>query len=262
MGHEISGLATLLGSLPLFQGADNALLESLAATARVRSAEPKFRICSQGDVALSFFYVISGQVRRAVVSVEGSEKVIEVVTDGQPFGLAEVVAGRAYGSSATAVTAITLIEITGPGLRSALSASTSLARQVQLVLAEKYLKLQEDVAASHFHSGCRRLLNYLLLLAEKDLTEGDTVVVLPVTKGLLAEQLGMTAESLSRAFRDLSTAGLIEVHGRSITLLAKLAERRASARTDPSLSMNRNRRRTDQWSEAETALPLGSRGWL
>lgn len=233
MGCETSGIATVIGTLPIFQGAGAALVEQVAAGARLRSAVARDRIYAQGEAAERFFYVMSGQVRRAIVSLEGGERVVEVVTEGRPFGLAELVAGRPYVSSATAVTSLTLIEIAGVDLRMALSSSASVARQVQIVLADKYIKLQEEVAESHFHPGCRRLLNYLLRLAGAELA-GDTAVTLPITKGLLAEQLGMTAESLSRAFRDLATAGLIAVRGREITLLAKQAERRGTSR--PSLS--------------------------
>jgi hypothetical protein len=87
-----------------------------------------------------------------------------------------------------------------------------------------------------------------------------------VSKGLIAERIGVTAATLSRAFRELSTAELILVRGRNITLREKLLARhhaacRSTAETKP--VPTNERRRSDPWMIHLPEHDLhDSRAWL
>ncbi len=63
-----------------------------------------------------------------------------------------------------------------------------------------------------------RLANHLHSIAKPG-KSGAWCVVIPATKTILAAQLGMKKESLSRALRALSDAGLIAIDGQRITIL-------------------------------------------
>ena len=59
-----------------------------------------------------------------------------------------------------------------------------------------------------------RLAKYLLTLPGAETGS----VVLPISKGQLASNLGTVSETLSRTLRKLSDEGLLEVEGKNITL--------------------------------------------
>ena len=258
-------LVRIVASMPLFSDVGMAAIAAVAGASCLRHAAPKEAIYWQGDPTRAFYHVLSGHVRRAIISTEGDEKLIDVIAAGQHFGLAELFGGARYASSAETVEAALLLEIGRDGMLPAVAANSALSLRVLADVAAHQLAFEQEVAATYFHSGCRRLLDYLLRLAGTDLDgAGDKVVVLPISKGLLAEHLGMTAETLSRSFRDLVDAGFLSVHGKRITLLAKLGARRhAAERAADAAPSLRKRRRTDPWVDNSTlAQPLGSRAWL
>lgn len=263
-------LVQLVGNLPLFERMDGGVLAAVAAASRKRRVIAHERVFWQGDVPHAFFYVLAGHVRRGIVSSSGDEKLIDVITPRHYFGLTELFGNGRYLSSAATVDAVLLLEIGRDGLSRAMDLNREFSQRVLAAVAERHLALEQEIAATYFHSGCRRLLDYLLTLAGGRLdAPGDQVIALPISKRLLAERIGVTAETLSRAFRDLSEAGLVSVHGRNITLLAKLSSRlRDGTGTEPAESTGEvpghpRRRRADPWIEqAALTAPLGSRAWL
>lgn len=267
---EKDDLVQLVGNLPLFEGMDMGVVAAIAAASRKRRVIPRERVFWQGDVPHGFFYVLSGHVRRGIVSTSGDEKLIDVITPRHHLGLTELFGNGRYLSSAATVDAALLLEIARDGLMRAMELNRDFSRRVLAAVAEQHLALEQEIAATYFHSGCRRLLDYLLSLAGRRFdTPGDQVIALPISKRLLAERIGVTAETLSRAFRDLSEAGLIAVHGKTITLLAKLAGRvRGGTDTEAAAFTGEvpghpRRRRADPWIEQSAlSAPLGSRAWL
>jgi CRP/FNR family transcriptional regulator, dissimilatory nitrate respiration regulator len=68
-------------------------------------------------------------------------------------------------------------------------------------------------------SSTQRLIGYLLQRAPDDDDANDPVEInLPTPKHVLASRLNLTPETFSRILHELSNSGLIEVHGRNITV--------------------------------------------
>lgn len=267
MDKRVGEMGDYVGRMPLFEGLDAGLVAGIAATSCRKRAGTKERIYEQGDEPRAFYYVLSGHVRRAITSVEGDEKLIDIVATGRHFGLPDLFGGLRYVSYAEAVEPTLLLEIGRDGLVAAMEGSRNLSFRILTALAERQLAFEQEIAATFFHSGCRRLLDYILSEAGPNPDNaGNRIVKLSISKALIAKRIGVTAETLSRALRDLSNAGLISVHGRTITLLDKLTARHGAMveEVDKRLTAaEQHRRRTDTWGD-HTALtePLGSRAWL
>lgn len=226
MDKQLEEIVGVMGGIPLFAGLDAAVLAALAASSCRKRAEAKERIYASGEVPHAFYCVLSGHVRRAIASGRGDEKLVDIAAAGRHFGLAELFGGSTT-SYAEAVEPTVLLEIGKDGLVSAMEKSWDLSFRILTALAERQLAFELEVAAASFHSGARRVLDYLLGEAGPNL-DGSRVIKLQLSKSLIAKRIGMTAESLSRALRDLSNAGLISVRGKAITLLEKLAAQRAA----------------------------------
>jgi len=271
MDKRAGEIASTIGRMQLFEGFSPALLAGIAATSYRKKAGTKERIYWQGDEPHAFYHVLSGHVRRAITSAEGDEKLIDIVSAGRHFGLAELFGDPRYGSFAEAVEPTVLLEIGRDGLIVAMEESRKLSFRVLAAVAGRQLAFEQEIAATFFHSGCRRLLDYILSEAGPNLgTAGDRVIRLQISKSLIAKRIGVTAETLSRALRDLSNAGLIAVRGRTITLLEKLYARQTDATEKAekkplptALPTEHHRRRTDLWGDL-TALAerQDSRAWL
>ncbi|MBI5786060.1 MAG: Crp/Fnr family transcriptional regulator [Rhodocyclales bacterium] len=263
-------LAELMGNLPMFAGVDAPVIDTIAALSSRKQASGGERVYAQGEVARAFYFVLSGHVRRTILSSEGGEKVIDVVGPRHQVGLSELVGASHYISTAEAVGDSMLLGIGREGLERAMSLSRDVSLRVLAAVAEQHLALEQEVASTYFHSSCRRLVNYLLSLAGTHLdAPAEEVVVLPISKSLLAERMGVTPETLSRAFRDLTDAGLISMYGRTITLSTKLIGRAHSGvgTSGPNIADDGRgrpgRRRSDFWIDRRALSDsLGSRGWV
>lgn len=215
----------------LFQGLAAPVLERIGRSAAYREGKKGEQIYWQGEIPRAFYGVVSGHVRRAVASPEGDERVIDILAPGDCFGLAEILGTSPYASFAEAVEPVVILRISREGLMEAMGEHPALALRLLGAMAEQHLSFERDVAACFFQSGTARLLDYLLREAEPILRpEGDTILELPVSKRLIAARIGITAETLSRAFRELSDADLISVSGRKIVLREKLALRLAATK--------------------------------
>jgi len=257
-----------LGNLPLFAGVDAGILDALAEVSYMRLASGGERVYSQGELARAFYFVLSGHVRRTILSSEGGEKVIDVVGPRHQVGLSELFGTQRYISTAEAVGESMLLGIGREGLRRAMSLSHDVSLRVINAVAEQQIAFEQEIASTYFHTCCRRLVNYLLSVAgTRSETAMETVVVLPMRKSLLAERMGVTPETLSRAFRDLTEAGLISVSGKTITLKAELTGRAHSANDTTSHDLTDEgrarpgRRRSDFWIDrrALSAAPESQR---
>lgn len=267
MRKAASGIAGELARIALFEGLGPEALENLAGASSYLEVRSEERIYWQGEIPNACYQVISGHVRRTLASPEGDEKTIDVMSAGQGFGLVEMFGQAPYVSFAAATEKSLLLRIGREVIMEAMGANPMLSLRVMAAAADRQAAFERDVAACFFHSGCRRLIDYLIRQAGAAFDpEGETTFQLPITKRLIAARIGVSAETLSRSFRELSEAGLIRVCGREVTLLRKLAARRAADAVEVHQHAQRqvrDRRCGDRRTERSSfARPPGSRAWL
>ena len=88
-----------------------------------------------------------------------------------------------------------------------------------LGLAQRLHLLMADVESYSLRSGRDRVVGYLLREEERDgdgVAEGSVSLRLPTSKGTIASRLNLTQEHFSRILSELTSAGLIQVEGRTI----------------------------------------------
>jgi CRP-like cAMP-binding protein len=94
------------------------------------------------------------------------------------------------------------------------------ARKMLAGLAQRLHHLVHDLEAHTLRSSTQRVIGYLLRdLPAPAPEEAPLEVELATSKGVLASRLNITREHFSRILRELSAAGLIDVHGRTIRIL-------------------------------------------
>ena len=211
----------LLARIPLLAGLSHPARRAVAAHAQRRDVDRGAALYREGDPAHAFHFLAAGKIKRVVCSAEGSERVIDLVLPGDTIGLCEVFSSSGFACRAEALEPSTVVEISHAAIDHAMDLDPRLPRRIISAIADRNTGLVRDIAASHFHSACRRVLDYLRHLADSvaEIDDGASPsFVLPVRKHLLAAQLGLSPETLSRVFRDLSEVGLISVTGPRITL--------------------------------------------
>lgn len=209
----------ILQDLPLFAGVAPAQLESLAQGAHKLHVEKGQIIARAGSTATAMHCLLAGHVKRTTTPCGGNQKVIDLLYPGQTFGEAELLAGRPYVSFAVAIEPSLLLGIEAGSLREAMKQDAQLSSRLLAGLARRQLDMETDIIASRSLNGSQRILDYLMLQSGGLRgARGETPLVLPSSKQLIASRLGLTPETLSRGLRELADAGLIVVDGKHILL--------------------------------------------
>ena len=208
-------LPELLAHAPIFRDLSPAELARIAAGTREVRAERGEILFQRGDRCEGFHIVAFGQVKLALGTAEGAEKVVEIIGPGMSFGEAVLFTDRPYVVSATALVDSLLLHVGKAVLSHELENDPKLARRMLASLSMRLHMLMKDMEALTLHSAAHRVIGYLARLED----DGATRVRLPAQKSLVASRLNLTPEYFSRILHDLAAAGLIRIDGRDIEIL-------------------------------------------
>jgi len=216
MSTEKDKIQNLLARVPLFDQLDGREIAKVAAGTtehHIRRGEAVFH---RGEPCNGFHIMVYGQVKLIAVSPAGAEKVVRLLGPGESFGEALMFLDKPYILSAVALADSMLLTVDKSVLFAELSSQPTLARKMIAGLSRRLHALVSDVKSYSLHSGTQRVIGYLLQ-AWGDSSEPE--VRLEVSKNVIASRLNLTPEHFSRILHDLSTKGLIQVNGRTITIL-------------------------------------------
>lgn len=178
---------------------------------------------------LEGFYVIHrGAINVHRVTEEGAEQVIRVFYPGESLGEVVLVGDRTYPASAKAAEPSQVILIPGRFFHECIQRDPDLALNIVAAINLHLRFLVESIEALKlFHAESRVVRWFLGQWEERQLERvTNPVFQLPLAKHLLASQLGITSETLSRVFAKLRKLGLLDVAGKTVRFhdLAALRE--------------------------------------
>jgi CRP-like cAMP-binding protein len=214
----------LLRAHSLFVAFDEDRFERLTTAAQVVYLEPGQLLFQRGDPARAFFIVVSGQIKLYMQSRAGDEKILALEPAGQSFAEAIMfMQGPMYPVSAAATEQTTLVSVPAREYRQALQEDINTCMRMLGVLSQRLHAHVQEIEELTLESAANRLIRNLLRRAEED-SMGRMRVHMEETRQMLASQLSIKPETLSRLTRSLSDAGLIELVGRDIFIpdLARL----------------------------------------
>jgi len=220
----------IVAHLPLFQALDREQRAQLlpgVTSCRLRKGELLFL---KGDPVVGLHIVAFGQIKLTVQSVQGEEKVVEIIGRGQSFGEAVMFLDRPYPVTAVALADSMLLHVARDRIDAMLAQDASFARRMLAGLSMRLHSLVQDVEAYSLGSSTQRVIGYLLQQCPDTCggneTPAEVEVVLPASKQVVASRLNLAPETLSRIFNELTRAGLISIKGRTITVnaVSKLRE--------------------------------------
>jgi CRP-like cAMP-binding protein len=210
-----------LSTLPLFQEMDAQELRRLAEGCSVQRFMRGDTIFRMGEPCEAFHMAVTGQVKLYVVSPQGQEKVIEIISPGQSFAEALMFSGRPYILNAQALTDALVLTIGKKVVHAEIGRDPRFALRMLAGMSRRLHGLVRDVEANALQSGMQRVIGYLLRDQwAEDCVSGDVFTVsLPVSKATIASRLSLTPEYFSRVLHELESAGLVRVDKRDIHIL-------------------------------------------
>jgi CRP/FNR family transcriptional activator FtrB len=203
IGPEDRRFAT---STNLFHRLNGRSSDQLLRNASVRGYSKGEFIFRIGETPEFAHVVLSGCVALTGQSDEGRNTVVEFLEPGECFAVAAVALDRPYLLSARAATEIRLLHIPAERIRALIHSNHEFSISVVEALSEHWRQLVGQITDLKLKSSAQRLGAYLLTLSKGN---SGNEVRLPSERQLVAARLGMTPESLSRAFARLRPFGVI-----------------------------------------------------
>ncbi|WP_193187483.1 cyclic nucleotide-binding domain-containing protein [Nisaea sediminum] len=214
--------------LGLFESMSAESFESLMRAAYLQTFPAQLELITEGDPADFLYVVIEGSVELFAKS-NGREATMSIVRPVGTFILAAVLKDAVYLMSARTREKSKVLLIPSENVRTIFREDAGFARAVVVELASTYRSVVKEYKDLKLRTAVERLANRLIRFHEDQ--GGNGSLELPDDKRILASQLGMTPENLSRAFNTLKPYG-VEVDGATVRL-NDLSSLRTLAKPNP-----------------------------
>ena len=214
----------IIERMTLFERLTHADLTKVAEVMFVKLLPPGARLYRPGEIATCLYGILSGWVKITRQSPNGETALLSTYSVGNTIGEAHAALGDRFADSAVCAVECRVFVLSCTDLNKLLSEIPKLQIGLMATVSRHLDEANEDLEILKTLNGEQRLIHFLLELAHYP--DALTNVALPFEKILIADQLGMTPESLSRNFAKLRTLG-VTVRGRSVQIKSpdKLYER-------------------------------------
>lgn len=213
-----SSIINTLGNCQLFRGSSNEDLNAIADITVMKTPRKEEYLFHQGDPSLGFYIVQKGAISVHRVSPTGKEQVIHVFRDGESFAEATLATSTGYPADARALEPSHVLFVQKAGFLELVRKQPELALRM---LASMSLHLAvligqlEDLTLKDVET---RLANWLLKQCPNSQGKNKHQIILPMTKRLLAAELGTCSETFSRTLAKFRDMNFISVNGKEVTV--------------------------------------------
>jgi len=177
--------------------------------------EPKETFFSQGDPANTLFYLQKGRAKLTVVSQNGKEATITLLSAGDFVGeesLASIPGLRL--ATASAVNTCAALKITRNEMARVMHDEPTFADFFLKFMLTRSMRTQADLVDQLFNSSEKRLARILLLMAEFGKPGERDIFIPPISQETLADMIGTTRSRVSFFMNRFRRLGFINYNGR------------------------------------------------
>ncbi|MEW8029487.1 MAG: Crp/Fnr family transcriptional regulator [Candidatus Thiodiazotropha sp.] len=188
----------------------------MAHEVRLRDGQLFFQL---GDPATHFFLVLQGQMKLTRLSMQGQEKVIEIITPGQTFAEALMFGEHPeYPVNAVAIGDTYLLSFECAPFLEILRGSIDTCFRLMGDMSHRLKNLIREIDELTLQSASCRVASFLCKRWQARLDSGNSFE-LQTPKGVIASRLSVTPETFSRILHNFSNQGLIHVDGSRVDVL-------------------------------------------
>jgi CRP-like cAMP-binding protein len=170
-------------------------------------------VFSQGDPADAVYYIQKGKLRLTVVSKQGKEAIIAILTAGNFFGEGCLAGQIKRMATATAMTDCAIMRLAKPEIIQVLHDEPVFSELFLHHLLSRNIRIEEDLVDQLFNSSEKRLARVLLLLANFGKEGKPEPVVAKISQEMLAGIIGTTRARVNFFMNRFRRLGFIEYNG-------------------------------------------------
>lgn len=213
-------LVNTLRGCQLFTGLSFADMEDIVAISTVKSLDKGEYLFHEGDSAQGFYVVQSGAINVHRVSAAGKEQVIHVFRPGESFAEVALASDRGYPADARALEASHVLLVQRAGILALLKQQPALALRMLGSMSSHLRVLVGQLEDLTMRDVETRLANWLVKRCPKRDDGRPVVIKLPMTKRVLAAELGTVSETFSRTLAKFRELKLVSVKDDTITVVS------------------------------------------
>lgn len=184
-------------------------LSPLASLSRTKVLAAGQAVVREGDGAEVIFAVVSGMLKIYKMLPDGRQQITGFATTGDIVGLSY---GQSFAYTAETITAATVCRFPRGQLNTLLGRVPELQARLLAMTSIELTAAQDQILLLGCKNAAERICTFLLALARRS-SDGNAAaptVFLPMQKMDMGAYLGLRPETLSRQFRKLEDAGLID----------------------------------------------------
>ncbi|MEW5945609.1 MAG: Crp/Fnr family transcriptional regulator [bacterium] len=204
---------TALREVPLFNEFSQRELKVIAQAATVRRYEKNEVIIHKLERGDTFFSIIDGRVKVILSDEDGKEFIVDVLKPKEFFGELALLDGEPRSATVVAQEPTEVLVLTREEFLNQLKKHPELGIKIMRVLGRRLRRANQRIESLAFMDVCGRLAGTLIdLAASSGEKQSDGVnVPLDFSRTELANLVGTTRETLTRALRTLQSMGYIKI---------------------------------------------------
>lgn len=228
-GHCVTAqTADFLSSVPLFRGLDRDELSKFGELVRERSYPKGSVILFQDDPGDSLYILRTGRVKVVLIGEDGREVILGVLEPGAHFGELALIDDQPRSAHVIAMQDAHLLILRREDFRRRVDANPSVAWALLCELSRRLRRADEKIGGLVLLDVPGRIARLLLDLSTE---AGGALIEKALTHQTIAQMIGASRETVSRAMKEFQEAGLIRVERRRIAVANRDAlEKRAQVR--------------------------------
>jgi CRP/FNR family cyclic AMP-dependent transcriptional regulator len=207
--------ADFLATIPLFSGLQRDELNKFAELTRERAYPKGSVILFQDDPGDSLFVLRQGRVKVVLIGEDGREVILGVLEPGAHFGELALIDDQPRSAHVIAMDDAQLLILRREDFRRRVEANPSVAWALLTELSRRLRRADQKIGGLVLLDVPGRIARLLLDLADES---GGPTIEKALTHQTIAQMIGASRETVSRAMKEFQDQGLIRVERRRIAL--------------------------------------------
>ena len=220
--------ADFLASVPMFSGLQRDELLKFAELTRERTYPKGSVILFQGDPGDSLYVLRQGRAKVVLIGEDGREVILGVLEPGAHFGELALIDDQPRSAHVIAMEDSQLLILRREDFRRRVEANPSVAWALLTELSRRLRRADQKIGGLVLLDVPGRISRLLLDLSAES---SNGMIEKPLTHQTIAQMIGASRETVSRAMKEFQDSGWITVERRRISLANRGAlEQRAQVR--------------------------------
>lgn len=219
---DLESKVEFLRRVPIFSGVGDESLRKIANITVEKTYSKRNIVFHEGDYGDTLYIIKSGRIKIAKVAIDGREKTLTVLQVGDFFGEMAIFDNLPRSATAEAIdNEVKLLAISKGDFERLIHEQPSIALRIMKDLTRRIRQVNqqvEDLAFKDVHGRVASTL-YNLIKAEESHRGGQKVMHLRMTHQDLANMVGSSRETVTRALNRLQDEGVIAISHQQITIV-------------------------------------------